>query len=290
MDSQLTGSRAVRRFLLLALVGTASLLAGLAWDAHLHKADPDLAASEGVLTLANPGHLLAAVGVVLVAIGVSGASWMVWLRNRPPAARLLGTAALVVAIVGAGGLAVAPSSGAEHDRGEDHRVRDYDALWRAASGKERSAATTLVADSTEATRIYTDYERALEAGYRPNARGGENATHHPNPALLRDGKVLDPRAPESLMYWTAPDGRKVLVGVVYKAAPGEVAPTPGGELTMWHTHAGGRMCHPAADDECPDDGVRMLHVFFFEGAQDTFAETMVAAAGGRHAFARAMRS
>ena len=290
MDSQLTRNRAMRRFLLLALVGTASLLAGLAWDAHLHKADPDLAMSEGLLTWRNPGHLLAAVGVVLVVTGVAGGSWLLWLRDRPPAARMAGTVTLVVAIVAAGGLAVAPSSGADHGRGDDHQVRDYESLWEAASDDERSAAMTLVADSKAATAIYTGYEQALDAGYRPIPRGGDRATHHPNPALMRDGKVLDPGAPESLVYWTAPEGRKVLVGVVYKAAPKEVAPAPGGELTTWHTHAGGQTCHPAIDDDCPDDGVKMLHVFFFEGVQDPFASSMAAAAGGRAAFARATRS
>lgn len=297
MPSQLSSSRSLRVFLATGLIGTTSLLAGVAWDAHLHRGDPGLAASEGVLTLTNPGHLLSAIGVVLVVIGVTGASWVLWLRDRSPTARLAATLALAVAFVAVGATAVGPSSGAEHDQGEGHdrrgghhRIRDYGALWRAASDEERSAAMSLVVDTKKSTSAHTDYAQALVAGYRPNSRGGENATHHPNEKLLRDGKVLDPTAPESLIYWTAPDGRKALVGVVYKTAPNEVAPAPGGALTRWHTHAGGQTCYPAVDDDCPAKATKMLHVFFFDGVHDPFAETMVAAAGGRDAFARAMRT
>lgn len=73
MHSQLSSSRSLRAFVATGLIGTTSLLAGVAWDAHLHRGDPGLAASEGVLTLTNPGHLLSAVGVILVVVGVTGA-------------------------------------------------------------------------------------------------------------------------------------------------------------------------------------------------------------------------
>jgi hypothetical protein len=170
----------------------------------------------------------------------------------------------------------------------DHN-RDYDVLWAQATDEERAAATKLVEDTKSATAVYQDYDAALAAGYRPNPQGGVTATHHPNPSLMRDGRVLDPSAPESLMYWTAPDGAKVLVGVVYKAAPWEEAPAPAGALTVWHTHAGGTMCHPAEDAECPQDTGKMLHVFFFDGVRDPFTESMAGAAGGRAAFVAAMR-
>ena len=182
-------------------------------------------------------------------------------------------------------------SGGTSDSDEAHahaHSRDVDELHADASSEERAAAAALVEATRDATERYVDITAALEAGYRPNPAGGPAATHHPNAALMRDGRVLDPEVPESLMYWTARDGTKVLVGAVFKTRPGEDAPAPGGALTMWHTHAGGEMCHPAEDASCPQDTGKMLHVFFFEGVQDPFAENMVAAAGGRRAFARAM--
>src|SRR3954452_17337395 len=52
--------------------GTLVLLAGLAWDAGLHRLDPTPAAREGLLT-ANPGHALAATGPP---------AWPTWTRPK----------------------------------------------------------------------------------------------------------------------------------------------------------------------------------------------------------------
>ena len=284
----------------MALLGLAAAIAGVAWDALLHEANPDLAVTEGVLSPGNPGHTLAGIGMLLVATGVAGASWIVWLRNTPRVARAAGALALAIGILAGGGVVVWTGASA-HDhgdqfagadqqaRGHDH-IRDYVALWEAASQEERAAAMRLVADTKAATGKYADVDEALRAGYRPNRLGGEEATHYPNRSLMRDGKVLDPMAPESLMYWTAADGDKVLVGVVYKTAASEYASAPGGALTTWHTHAAGNKCYPGLDSDCPDNTTKMLHVFFFDGVHDPFAEGMVAAAGGRQRFADAMRA
>jgi hypothetical protein len=53
-----------------AILGAACQLAGLGWDAVLHRLDPDLAAREGVFTLTNPGHVLFAAGLALVVAGL----------------------------------------------------------------------------------------------------------------------------------------------------------------------------------------------------------------------------
>ncbi len=213
---------------------------------------------------------------------------------EPPAAAWPGLALGLGALVAGATLVSAGSTGEHADEvagGHGSRLpRDYASLWKEASPEEQAAATKLVEDTKAATSRYRDFREAAAAGYRPNPGSSrDETTHYPDPSLLRDGIVLDPDAPETLVYWTAPDGSKVLVGVVYKAAPGEQAPAPGGQLTMGHTHAAGEKCYPASDPDCPDSTVRMLHVFIFEGVQDPFADTMVAAAGGRQAFARAMR-
>jgi hypothetical protein len=50
--------------------GVSLQLIGLSWDAILHRLNPDLAAREGVFTLANPSHLLTVAGLGLVTVGV----------------------------------------------------------------------------------------------------------------------------------------------------------------------------------------------------------------------------
>jgi hypothetical protein len=221
---------------------------------------------------------------------------------------ILAVSLLVVGVTGAGVVAVAawpdgPNAGsaaegpetgspAVSDTDEAHthvHARDYAALWAAASPEERAGAARLAADVEAGTAKYKDSTVAAADGYGPNPNGGPNASHWPSRAAARDQKILDPSRPESLMYWTAPDGHKVLVGAVFKVFAGQQAPTPGGDLTMWHVHQStGTKCYPAEDDSC--HGMQMLHVFFFDGVVDPFTENWAAAAGGRAAFRRAMHA
>jgi hypothetical protein len=56
---------------LVLLIGTSSLLVGLAWDVLLHELDPALAAREGVMAMGNPGHVIFGAGVALVVLGTT---------------------------------------------------------------------------------------------------------------------------------------------------------------------------------------------------------------------------
>ena len=53
-----------------AFAGLCLQLVGIIWDTLMHHRDPGLATRESVVSLTNPSHLLMAVGITLMAIGI----------------------------------------------------------------------------------------------------------------------------------------------------------------------------------------------------------------------------
>jgi hypothetical protein len=150
----------------------------------------------------------------------------------------------------------------------------------AASPEQRAAAADLLVHTEAATARYADPAKAAAAGFDLQASlaraekekpgkaaaisrvdAGDEPGHMPmlhvaNPANRADGKVLDPEAPETLMYEYQGSGAWKLVGVMYtanEAFPG-APPDPGGPITRWHYHS----------KDGPGDRL-MMHVFFVPG-------------------------
>ena len=289
------------RTVLVGAGGLVLLVAGLVWDAVLHARDPGLGAREGVFALSNPGHLLAGIGIALVAVGLAGALATLVLeargvrpRSTPARLGIAGAAVVLALVAGTTGVwaaaahvhgdavaaGAAVGSGApEHTHGPNLPP------VAAASDDERARAEALWKASVAGAERWRDPAAAAAAGFRFKDEAGRGRPvrflHVPNPAWRADGRVLDPARPETLVYWNGPD-RLTLVGVMYTAARGTHGPTVGGPITRWHTHESCR--DPATraklgrpvDGACPTGQVHrrsgeMMHVWFTDDLATAFA-------------------
>ncbi len=245
--------RRLNTFLAIGLAGVTALVAGLSWDAVVHAADPHLAGHEGVFTLANPAHVALLGGVGLVVVGVVGAldaslrasstSWSSARRRRVA----LGAAVVpVVASLAVAGWAMTrplPSSTALAPAADDapgdggHHGSD-EANVSAATAEERIQADALVTATklALASAGYEDVALAEAAGYRPVQPPTSPLVHYVHLIHLADPRILDPTAPESLVYRTTADG-PVLEGAMY-ILPSVESPIPdvGGLADHWHGH------------------------------------------------------
>lgn len=140
---------------------------------------------------------------------------------------------------------------------------------------QQSAAVHLVNRTWAENRKYRSLAAAKAAGYRPVTPSGRRVVHYINPAYYRatagGGPVINPSAPQSLVYANTPHGA-VLAAVMYISRPRSGTTSyPGGCLTQWHVHT--NLCfrrgavvgvtHP----DCPAGAVNrvsppMLHIWF----------------------------
>ena len=85
---------------------------------------------------------------------------------------------------------------------------------------------------------WSDYRVAEAEGWRSIGDGVTGYEHFVNSATFDDGKILDPTAPESLVYQTE-KGQRKLVAAMFMLPPNATladVPDTGGALMQWHIH------------------------------------------------------
>ncbi|HKE99386.1 MAG TPA: hypothetical protein VKG45_10705 [Actinomycetes bacterium] len=244
-----SGARSLRRlsrFLQLGVAGLALLLTGLVWDAVLHARNPELGHTEGLFTVANPGHPLLGAGILGVAVGVAGAAWVrLGMSGDPGRVRttrgvLLLTCALATALSLStlGWAANEESAAMARAGGHDHGAGGHDHGTGAChpSAGELAGAARLTAGTARGVARYRALETALATGYAPHHDGRELVKHYFNASFVQDGLVLDPTRPEGLMYARTDRGPVLVAAVYLMNQPGERGMAVGGCLTAWHEH------------------------------------------------------
>lgn len=292
--------RRLNTFLAIGLAGVIALLGGLSWDALAHANDPHLARHEGVFTLANPAHVALLAGVSLVVTGVVGAldaslrasatSWSSTHRRRA----VLGAAAVpVAASIAVAGWAmtrplpslvpVAPPVQDIASPDDHHGSDDTDVVPATAQQQAEADALVTATKLTLAGAGYENVSVAEAAGYRAVQPPTSRLVHYVNLVHLVSPEVLDPAAPESLVYRSTPAG-PVLQGAMY-ILPAVDSPIPdvAGLAADWHGHD--ELCFSATamivgtlgpDGSCPQGSSNqvtppMLHVWTVERPGGPFA-------------------
>lgn len=144
---------------------------------------------------------------------------------------------------------------------------------------QQAAAVKLVDTSWADAKKYQSLAAAKTAGYRPLTPTGKQVVHYLNPAYTRatlaGGPVLNPSAPQSLVYANTPSGAVLVASMYIEPTRVGTPPDPGGCLTQWHVHtnlcfnrkAGSAGIVGAAAPTCPAGSVNhktppMLHVWY----------------------------
>ena len=104
--------------------------------------------------------------------------------------------------------------------------------------EQQAEAENILAATVYKLPQFADPEVATARGWLSIGDGVTGDEHFVNPATFDDGKILDPDAPESLVYEMI-DGKKTLVAAMYMLWPGATmadVPDIGGKLMQWHIH------------------------------------------------------
>lgn len=108
--------------------------------------------------------------------------------------------------------------------------------------QQKEAAEKLLSSTRMSVARFADTKDALSEGYLPVGDADSGYEHFYKWSYLTDDRVLDPQAPESLMYEVDfITGKRTLAAAAYILQGYTIdtldqAPDVGGPLTQWHVH------------------------------------------------------
>lgn len=142
---------------------------------------------------------------------------------------------------------------------DDMPMADYPEVATANARKVVKARALLSAVRRNVSRFDTTAE-AARLGYKfyapETVRVGRPAVRHMRKGGAFRGRLLDPTAPQALLFWCPASGRCVLIGVMFRAPADSKPPTYDG-IVHWHQH------NPMA--------TQMTHVWLTYGIRPAYA-------------------
>ena len=154
----------------------------------------------------------------------------------------------------------------------------------AVTAAELEGAARLVAETKAAAVRFADLRAAQAEGFYQVAPPRNGLAHYLHAGYTRDGRILDPERPESLIYLRLTDGSWALVGVMYRMpSPDQPGPRVGGALTAWHAHdnlctANGRVVGTTTNGRCANGTAgrtpEMLHIWLVDNPAGVFSDDM----------------
>ena len=105
--------------------------------------------------------------------------------------------------------------------------------------EQQARAEELVTRTIDELPQYADVDTLAAKGYFTIGDEATGDEHFINWNLINDDTILDPSAPEALVFQPQPDGSKKLAAAMFMMRDGSTlddVPELGGPLTQWHIH------------------------------------------------------
>lgn len=181
--------------------------------------------------------------------------------------------------------------GHAHDHAGDGHIAGHDVTVGEPTSEQQAAADRLRAATITAVRRWASQDTARSDGFKPITPVLNGLQHWHNQRFFTDGRVLEPTAPEELIYASTSRGPVLVAAMFLMERLGDKGPQIGGPLTVWHDHedlcfsTDGRVVgfHRPPRLTCPPGSVNqrtpeMLHVWVVDNPAGPFAPEMEPAA------------